>query len=212
MAALLRASERAETTAEGSDAMHDTHWRSFRNEVGLPINDCEYDALPSRAARKAAARASNGNPIFGASLDFSEYHDLLPATPFYGRFEWKRTRRQVRLAAGFKCSMCGELSPQGLHVHHRKPLNARLLWRLRTVEPDTLCTAVPQHAEEPRNGTPQRGCDIDGNPLSEMHPWNVGGDGRDIIALSRVQRIGGNGGHTICLSVFLIMVGQTWRA
>ena len=29
--------------------------------------------------------------------------------PFYGRYEWKRTRRQVRLAAGFKCSMCGEL-------------------------------------------------------------------------------------------------------
>ena len=74
--------------------------------------------------------------------------------PFYGRYEWKRTRRQVRLAAGFKCSMCGELTPQGLHVHHRKTTETRAGAGLRTVEPDDVVHAVPQpRRTKERNAT-----------------------------------------------------------
>ena len=36
---------------------------------------------------------------------------------------------------------------------------------------------------------PQRGCDIDGNPLSELHPWTSGGM-VEKNNVSRVQRLG----------------------
>ena len=110
--------------------------------------------------------------------------------PFYGRYEWKRTRRQVRLAAGFKCSMCGELTPQGLHVHHRKPLKRAAALAYEPLNLMTLCNAC-HNREEPRNGMPQRGCDIDGNPLSPLHPWNVGGM-VETNSVLRVQRPGSN--------------------
>jgi hypothetical protein len=97
---------------------------------------------------------------------------------FYGRYPWKRTRRQVRLAAGFKCSVCGELTPHGLHVHHRKPLKRAAALAYEPQNLMTLCTQC-HNAIEPRNGMPQHGCDIDGNPLSEMHPWNVGRGGQN---------------------------------
>ena len=98
--------------------------------------------------------------------------------PFYGRYEWKRTRRQVRLAAGFKCSVCGELTPQGLHVHHRKPLKRAAALAYEPQNLLTLCNACHTR-EEPRNGMPSKRCDVEGNPLSPQHPWNAGGDGRN---------------------------------
>ena len=98
--------------------------------------------------------------------------------PFYGRYPWKKLRRVVRLAAGFKCSVCGELTPKNLHVHHRKPLKRAPALAYEPLNLMTLCTQC-HNETEPRNGTPQRGCDVDGNPLSEQHPWNRAGIGKN---------------------------------
>ena len=89
---------------------------------------------------------------------------------FYNTYAWKRTRRLVRQAASYRCSQCGELVLHGLHVHHRKPLKcaAALAHEPQNLIP--LCVRCHNH-EEPRQGR-QRGCDVDGNPLSELHPWN----------------------------------------
>ena len=82
--------------------------------------------------------------------------------PFYGRYPWKKLRRQVRVA--------------GLPLQQSIETRARV--GLRTAEPDDVLCVHCHNREEPRNGTPQRGCDIDGNPLNALHPWNVGGDGQ----------------------------------
>src|SRR5262245_33398930 len=93
--------------------------------------------------------------------------------PFYGRYPWKRTRRLARMAAGFRCNQCGELTLTGLHVHHLKALKRAPALAHEPLNLMPLCGTC-HNLEEPRQGKPQRGCDIEGNPLSPDHPWNRG--------------------------------------
>ena len=129
------------------------------------------------AGSERAGRASRNDSGAGAALT----HDkTTPAARSMVATHGRNFAIRCCQVAGFKCSVCGELTPQNLHVHHRKKLRTAPALAYEPLNLQTLCNTC-HNSEEPRNGMPQRGCDIDGNPLrAEMHPWNKAmGDGRN---------------------------------
>jgi len=116
---------------------------------------------------------------------------IVPAMPhhrttFHGTAIWKRTRRVARIEAAHRCQRCGRFLPgKGeLHVHHRKPVERAPALALEPLNFMVVCPPC-HNIIEPRSGAPPRlGCDIDGNPLSEHHPWNL----KDAAAGEKIQR------------------------
>ena len=96
----------------------------------------------------------------------------------YNSRQWKVARLQAMAAAEYVCQGpgCTEtlVGPGCCHVHHRRQLQQA--WSL-AFEPQNHAALCPSHhsVETHREiaearGKPERGCDVNGFPLSERHP------------------------------------------
>jgi 5-methylcytosine-specific restriction endonuclease McrA len=96
---------------------------------------------------------------------------------FHSTYAWQKARRVARIAARHTCERCGRFLPgKGeLHVHHRKPVAKSIALAFEPLNFSVLCPPC-HNIVEPRTGTPKLGCDIDGKPLSDDHPWFLLGD------------------------------------
>lgn len=98
------------------------------------------------------------------------------AAEFHSSGAWKRTRRVARMAAGYQCARCGRvlLGKGELHVHHRKPVKRAPALAFEPQNFTVLCVEC-HNIVEPRTGSPkpERGCDANGAPLADDHPWNA---------------------------------------
>ena len=81
--------------------------------------------------------------------------------PFYGRYEWKERAAKCGWPLASSVRYAANLTPQGLHVHHRKPLKHAPALAYEPLNLMTLCNACHTR-EEPRNGMPSKGCDAAG--------------------------------------------------
>ena len=99
-----------------------------------------------------------------------------PAPYFFPRIGWagRRPRRIAKIQAAHRCQRCGRFAPEpnGLHVHHRKPVERAPALML---EPANLLVLCPQchNIVEPRTGLRRMACDEQGRPLDPEHPWNL---------------------------------------
>jgi 5-methylcytosine-specific restriction endonuclease McrA len=95
----------------------------------------------------------------------------MPKHRFHGSLAWKKARRVARIEAAHRCQRCGRFLPQGLHVHHKKPVEHAPALALEPLNFQVLC-AQCHNIVEPRTGSRQRlACDEQGRPLDKAHPW-----------------------------------------
>lgn len=99
----------------------------------------------------------------------------------YNSKQWKAARRQAMHAAEYVCQHpgCTEvlIGPGRCHVHHRKRLRQAMVLAYEPLNHQALC---PSHHSDETNreiaqaqGKPdERGCDVNGWPVSSAHPWN----------------------------------------
>jgi 5-methylcytosine-specific restriction endonuclease McrA len=94
-------------------------------------------------------------------------------TTFHGTAVWKRARRVAKIEAAHRCQRCGRFAPEpnGLHVHHKKPVERAPALVLEPLNFMVLCPEC-HNVVEPRTGSRRRSaCDELGWPLDPSHPW-----------------------------------------
>ena len=94
---------------------------------------------------------------------------------FHGSYAWKKARRVARTMAAHYCQRCGAFLPEpgALHVHHRKRVKHARALALEPLNFMVVC-AECHNRLEPRTGSRiARGCNVTGQPLDPLHPWNV---------------------------------------
>ena len=87
---------------------------------------------------------------------------------FYNTRAWRdRTRRRIMLETNFPCADCGVQLPRGMNLHHRKELKRAPALGHEPMNLMPLCVSCHNRAHGK-----QMGCDVDGNPIGDDHPWN----------------------------------------
>jgi 5-methylcytosine-specific restriction endonuclease McrA len=94
---------------------------------------------------------------------------------FYDKRIWRnRVRKQALFDGGYQCDRCGvSLIGKGKgSVHHVKAISTAGVLGFEPLNLKPLCRSCHTATHnELKSGRIRSGCDADGYPLSEDHPW-----------------------------------------